>query len=252
MRERDAVRPLIDRLRDEPERRVRDAIAGALFRLTGVNGFDNVEIWETWWADNGKTFAVPDEVPELPDRSAGGTGAAFYGIPISSERVVFLIDQSGSMSAMGEAAESYRDQELNRLQVAVRETLGALARMHDRARVNVVFFHSTIHPWEDKLQKLGSKRKVLQRELEAKQPTGGTNIYDGLELALRMDDVDTIFLLSDGAPGQGKFVATADILRAVRRENQTRRIAIHCVAIGMESELLKRLAAENGGRYVRR
>ena len=38
----------------------------------------------------------------------------------------------------------------------------------------------------------------------------------------------------------------------VRRENETRRIAIHCVAIGMESELLRKLAAENGGRYVRR
>ncbi len=43
-----------------------------------------------------------------------------------------------------------------------------------------------------------------------------------------------------------------DILRAVRRENQTRRVAIHCVSIGMESELLRLLAAANGGRYVRR
>jgi len=67
-----------------------------------------------------------------------------------------------------------------------------------------------------------------------------------------MEDVDTIFLLSDGVPGLGKFVTTPDILRAVRRENQIRRIMIHCVAIGTESELLRQLAAENGGRYVRR
>ena len=67
-----------------------------------------------------------------------------------------------------------------------------------------------------------------------------------------MPDVDTIFLLSDGAPGAGKYVATPDILRAVRRENQTRRIAIHCVSIGMDSDLMKKLARENGGRYARR
>ncbi len=67
-----------------------------------------------------------------------------------------------------------------------------------------------------------------------------------------MKDVDTIFLLSDGAPGTGKYVATDDILRAVRRENQTRRIAIHCVSVGMDSQLLRKLAEQNGGRYVRR
>jgi len=30
------------------------------------------------------------------------------------------------------------------------------------------------------------------------------------------------------------------------------RIAIHCVSIGTDSTLLKKLAAANGGKYVRR
>ena len=67
-----------------------------------------------------------------------------------------------------------------------------------------------------------------------------------------MKGVDTVFLLSDGVPGSGKYVATKDILRAVRRLNQTRRIAIHGIAIGQDSDLLKSLAIENGGKYVRR
>lgn len=252
LRSRDGVLPLIDRLEEEQEQRVRDLIARTLFELTGVNAYDNVKTWRLWWSENGKDFTVPDEIPQLPDRSAGGTAAGFYGIPIVSERVVFLIDQSGSMSAVGQEAESYRDEPLDRLDVAVRETLGALKKLGDRARVNVVMFHSTIHPWKDQLQKLGSNRKSIERELESKRPTGGTNIYDALELALQMEDVDTIFLLSDGSPGRGKYVAPQEILRAIRRENQTRRIAIHCVSIGMDSGLLRKLAAENGGRYVRR
>lgn len=252
LRAREAVLPLIECLDGEEERRVRDTIARVLFELTGVNCSDNLKTWRLWWSENGKSFAVPEEVPQLPDRSAGRTAAGFYGIPIVSERIVFLIDQSGSMSAIGEQKEHYADKDLNRLDVAVRETLAAMGKLGDRAKVNVIMFHSSIHPWDDQLQRLGPNRKKLKRTLESKQPVGGTNIYDGLELALRMKDVDTIFLLSDGSPGQGKFVAAQDILRAIRRENQTRRIAIHCVAVGMESALLRALAAQNGGNYVRR
>ena len=119
--------------------------------------------------------------------------------------------------------------------------------------VNVDFFHTTHRGWKDRLTKLTKgSRKNLISHLEKQNPTGGTNIYDPLEAALTDDHVDTILLLSDGVPGSGKYVATEDILRGVRRLNQTRRIAIHCVSLGMDSALLKRLAAENGGRYVRR
>ncbi|MCK5944157.1 MAG: HEAT repeat domain-containing protein, partial [Planctomycetes bacterium] len=252
LRVRAAVLPLIERLEHEQERRIRDAIALALFQLTGVNAADNLKTWRLWWSENGKSFSVPEEVPVLPQQSASGTGAGFYGIPVVTERVVFLIDKSGSMSAVEEQEQTTEAKTRNRLDIAVRETLGALGKLADRARVNVIFFDNAFHPWEDELQKLGPNRKKLQRELESERPGGGTNIYDGLEFALRMKDVDTIFLLSDGAPGSGKFVATEDILRGVRRENQTRRIVIHCVAVGMESDLLRRLASENGGRYARR
>ena len=64
--------------------------------------------------------------------------------------------------------------------------------------------------------------------------------------------MDTILFLSDGVPGAGRYIATNDILRGVKRLNQTRRIAIHCVSIGTDSDLLRKLAAANGGQYVRR
>ena len=44
----------------------------------------------------------------------------------------------------------------------------------------------------------------------------------------------------------------SDILREVRKLNRTRKIAIHCIALGFDSTLLKALAAQNDGRYVRR
>jgi len=252
LRTKASIEPLIGRLAVEEEERVRDAIATTLFRLTGMNLYDNAGIWQQWWKENGAGFEVPEQIPQPPEQHAG-TQAGFYGIPVKSERVIFVIDQSGSMSAAGDLDADDDEKSGNRLDVAVREVLGAVAKLKNSARINVILFETTIHPWKDKLQKLGSgTRSELRKELESKKPMGGTNLYDGLELALQAKDVDTVFLLSDGVPGSGKYVATPDILRAVRRENQTRRVAIHCVSIGMDSELLRLIAEQNGGRYVRR
>ena len=49
-----------------------------------------------------------------------------------------------------------------------------------------------------------------------------------------------------------QFIRMQDIVREIGKVNQLRRIVIHCVSLGRDSTLLKRLASENGGRYVRR
>ena len=95
-------------------------------------------------------------------------------------------------------------------------------------------------------------RAALTTHLLRQKPTGGTNLYDGLEEALIDREVDTILLLSDGIPVGGRYVSTPDILRAIRRLNQTRRVVIHCVSLGRDSPLLRSLAEEHGGQYVRR
>ncbi len=249
---RASIPPLVKRLRVEEIERVRDALADALFRLTGQNLYDDAKAWADWWRRNEGTFEVPAEIPDRTFEDVGGTQAGFYGIPVKTERVAFVIDQSGSMSAPG-GVDDESGEERNRLDVAIHEVKGALARLPNRAKACVIMFHSTIHPWKDTLQKLnGSNRTHLEKHLDGMRPTGGTNLYDGLELALRMRNVDTVFLLSDGVPGAGTYVTTRDILREVRSLNQTRRIAIHTISIGRDSELMKRLAKENGGRYVQR
>ena len=246
-------------LEREEESRLKNAAAAALFRITGVNLYDQEKLWRRWWDEHGKDFEVPKKVPVMPKEDQGGSVAGFYGIPVNSGRAIFVIDQSGSMSAAARAKEMVSrtkdgdEPAVNRLDVAVGEVIGAVAKMKSRDRVNVIMFHSTIHPWRPSLQRLTKgNRGALKKHLLSLRPTGGTNIFDALEKALEDKEVDTIFLLSDGSPGSGKFVATNYILREIRRLNQTRRVAIHCVSIGRDAELMKRLAAENGGRYVRR
>ncbi len=253
LRHEGAIVPLIERLEREDEARILDAVANALYRITGLNLYDDAVLWRRWWKEEGKGFEMPETVNDLPPQDAGGTRAGFYGIPVRSGRVIFVIDQSGSMSAEDARPTTTGAPSGNRLDLAVKEVLGAVKGMKNRDFVNVILFHTTIHPWQDHLTRLTSKNRAeLAKHLLQKKPTGGTNLYDGLERALLEEEVDTIFVLSDGMPGSGKYVAKEDILRAVRRLNQTKRVAIHAVSIGMDADLMKQLAAQNGGRYVRR
>lgn len=253
LRLKEGIPALIEQLAKEEVGRIRKAIARALHMLTHQNLYENAKTWRAWWKQHGATFEVPEMAPDMVDKDIGGTSAGFYGIPVDTERVVFVIDQSGSMSAAGLRGDQDEDNNKNRLQIAVQEVLKALDQLPKAARANVVLFHTTIHPWEDKLVKLSSaNRSKLRNHLTRQNPTGGTNLYDGIEAALQMEDVDTIFVLSDGAPGAGKYTQPRDILRGIRGLNQVRRIAIHCVSIGMDSDLMRNIARENGGKYVTR
>ncbi len=244
VRVRRAVLPLIRRLSKEEVPRIVAAIANTLFRTTGRNFYDIVELWERWWKEHGEDFEVPEKIPEIkPDDHSGRSVASFYGVPVETDRMIFVIDQSGSMSSLSGGRTN--------LQVAVEQTLKVVRSLGKNARLNVILFETRIHPWQKQLVKVNANtRGALKKHLLSRRPMGGTNLYDGLEMALLTRGVDTIYLLSDGSPGSGKFVQQEDILREVRKINRTRRIAIHCIAVGFDSPLMKELAAQNSGRYV--
>jgi HEAT repeat protein len=245
---REGVLPLIDRLDREESARVRMAIAEALFRLTGQDLLDSAEAWRAWWKDNGATFAVP-ATPPARKADESRTVARFYGLPVRTERVCFVLDRSESMEGVQGGDGALR----TRLDVAAGELAAALKRLPDKARVNVVLFDSEVESWKKSLAPLSDSNRADLKGFIAKQkPKGKTNLYDALEAALLFEGVDTIFLLSDGDPTAGYYRATDAVLQAVRRLNQTRRIAIHAVAIGRDSELMRRLAVESGGTYARR
>jgi len=68
-------------------------------------------------------------------------------------------------------------------------------------------------------------------------------------LAMEDPDIDTIYLLTDGIPSSGELTNADDILDAVLRENRIRQVVIHCISIGLNSTLLKDLAAMTDGEY---
>jgi len=249
VRAKESVPLLIALLRKEDRVRVRKAAAESLFRLTGEDYGDFHEIWERWWHDRGEGLAMPERTPERKARPQGErrTVAAFYGVPVDSDRVAFVLDVS---SSMGGSTFTPEGSELDR---AVKETLKVVKALPDRAKVNVIVFESQIRVWKRGLTALSSgARKALGSFLAEQRPSGSTNLYDALEAALKLKDVETIYLLSDGDPTTGRLTGEEEILEAVLQLNRDKRAAIHCVALGGGSRLLRRLSEVTSGTYVQR
>ncbi|MEM8883508.1 MAG: HEAT repeat domain-containing protein [Planctomycetota bacterium] len=257
VRHKTAISPLIAHLEEEQDKRVRRAVAEALFRTTGQHLYDMHDLWIQWWSRNHSGFRVPAAVPTKKKGKGGErrTVASFYGVPVDSERVAFVIDRSGSMGggfsfgANGELEQSKKTD----LDKAIEQTIRVSEKLKDGSHINVIFFETGVQQWSDKLVKLtpGTRRK-LRNYLERQQPGGSTNLYGGLVKAMSMRDVDTIYLLSDGSPTEGKYTEDEDVLREIGKLNKRLRIQIHCIALGFRSDLLEKLAAQTGGTYVQK
>jgi len=247
VRVKQAIPALIAQLEREEMKRIKRAIGETLFKLTGQGYHDLAELWARWWQGFGEGFVVPEEIPDRKVRKDGRrTVATFYGVPVESDRVVFVIDHSGSMG-------SRRTEGGTEFDKAVAETLKVAAQLESGAKLNVVLFESAVTRWKKGLVPASRRhRAALKRYLGKKAERGGTNLFDALEMALLTKGVDSIYLLSDGSPNEGKFVRPEDILRAVRELNRIRRITIHCIALGFDTDLLRDLASQSGGTYTRK
>ena len=184
--------------------------------------------------------------PAAPD---GGTVLEYYGIPLASERIVFVLDLSESMNRparMGDRGGR------TRLDLAREELAKAIGGLDPRARFDVLFFNRGRIPWKRDLQPATPENRTAAIEFAERSLTApGTAIYDALEMALGLEGADTVFLLTDGEPVGGRFVEEWDILREIARLDRTRRIRIHTIGVAKPAPLLRRLAEESGGTYVR-
>ena len=78
---------------------------------------------------------------------------------------------------------------------------------------------------------------------------GATNVFDALDKAFALEDVDTIYLLSDGQPAGGKIDDPLLLRQEIQAWNATRRIPIHTISLGGDVMLLRRLAEDSGGVF---
>lgn len=263
---KDAVAPLIEAMERE-EGRLRGDAREALKACTGLDKGDDPKGWKAWWV--AQAAGSPAAAAVTP---SGDTLVKYYGIPVTSKRLVFLLDHSGSMQEpaawQGVVTEATplsgspkdglpplpaRPPGGRKWDVAVWELSRVLYRLPPDAAFNVICFDHEYISWQPRLQRASpaAKRSALEF-LQGVQPAGLTNLFDPLERAFTMgvgpgvvpaktsvDDVDTIYIVTDGIPNLGQVPEPLRILQKVMEMNRYRRIAIHTVWIGIKPGIVR-------------
>lgn len=260
------------------EGRIERAVMDALTELTGER-FRNPTVWPRWWKDNQSGFqplteqefkdlmakreAAAEEASEGENKTVVGS---FFGVDLDSERLTFLIDSSGSMEAPmaprsgdrrgpttgGDGDGRRAPRGGTRLEVAKNELLYFLGDLPPSALVNVGRFSDGADAWSNSLERVDKEKtkRSIRAFVEQLVPGGGTNIYAAMQLAFQDPDVDTIMLLSDGAPSVGEVLDTGTIAQHVGVWNAHRGVTIHVVCIGVDQPDLRRMAEDSGGSYT--
>lgn len=244
VRDLSTIPMLIARLDDE-KGRLREDLLDALQDLTGYR-FLQTNRWERFWREDGEGFKMPPPRERKRRSTADGNTKGFFNIPVVSDRVAFVIDVSGSMSA-----KIGTDGKRTRISEAKRQLCIAVDAMAGNRFFNVIVYGTNVDPLSDRLVKATDANKAdMTSRVKALKLRGATNIHGALETAFADPDVDTIFLLTDGQPSAGRIVDQDELADEVARWNLSRRVVIHTVSIGNRSKLMQRLADESGGSFV--
>lgn len=264
IREARAAEALLARLR-HTDPAVRAAARESLVRLCAVDHGTDPAAWERWWEGARAGFVFPTEGPpaEAPsgpadadrgrtsDRPRDGrpTFARFFGIELRGPRVAFVIDFSQSMWGP-------------RRERAERELVAAVKGLPSSASFSVILFNERVWWFRPGPLPARPQEKLdLVRFLPEQETKSYTNLHDAVEEALgllgvgaaRRDPppgIDEIVVLSDGVPNRGRVRGEDRVVESLTAMNAGR-ARIHCVSLGEPTtQLLRRLAEANGGRYV--
>ena len=254
VRSRSSIPVLIEGLANATGR-LRSDFHEALVELTAKDLGSGAGPWQTFWSKESESFQMPSESSSRTakrkrsqrDRAKGADSrAAFYGLEVISEGFVLVIDTSGSMA---KKVGTGRDTRLDR---AKEELVKTIDRVPEGALFNIIAFSDGSKPMSDGLIPMNDKsREEALGYVKLLRQGGGTNIYDSLEVAFDDERVDTIYLLSDGDPSVGDIVDPVALQSEVERWNSVRGVKINSIAVGQDHQLLRGLAKDSDGEYVR-
>ena len=158
--------------------------------------------------------------------------------------IVFVFDRSGSMAGD-----------------KIRQARGALSycldRLDPRDRFAVLAFGTDVDPLTDGLREaVPDAVRAAKERVAAMEARGGTAIYDAIGAALGLlkdsNRLAIVVFMTDGRPTVGP-TGTDEILDAARKANTAKaRLFVFGVGFDLNTDLLDRLATENGGaqQYV--
>jgi hypothetical protein len=253
-----ALRALIDMRGQLQKRRIEDGrlfhgVVEGLWEITGQE-YDNMRDWEKYWETQA---ARPDWQPITPSVPAGGRSGrtvlarsvpSFFGREIRSARALFIIDVSGSMTAIDpeqpieDEVEEVTDPagrgrtavkrgprgrgglrpdfgepgQRTRIQRVKRQLYRMIEKYPVGRHFAVLSFSTDVGPLVA-AQKRGSfypvrmterTRQEVLEQIPSLFANGYTRTDLAFEAAFRFDGINTIYLLSDGYPQKDPKLGT--------------------------------------------
>jgi von Willebrand factor type A domain len=262
LRHKNAIPLIIAQMKSESGRPLEE-FAATLERLTGAPLGQDVPRWEEWWRNKGAEFELAataerpkTEGPGKKKAKYGDTTVEFLGLPITSRRIIFVVDISGSMQELARGILK-NDTDVGggtttRMEVVKRELAACIDKLEAEALFNVIVFNENVYSWLNSgMAKMGKKtREDGKQYVMTREAAGGTNLYDAVRQAFQDADCDTIYILSDGQPTYGEQTDPATIRADIAKWNATRHIKIHTIAVGEQLDLLKAISSDAGGEHV--
>lgn len=253
-----ALRALIDMREELQKRRIQDGrlfhgVVEALWEITGQE-YDDMKDWEKYWETQA---ARPDWQPVTPSVPAGGRSGrtvlarsvpSFFGKEIRSARALFIIDVSGSMTAIDPEQPSEDEVEdaadpggtgrtivrrgsrgrggprpdfgdpgqRTRIQRVKRQLYRMIEKYPVGRYFAVLSFSTDVSPLVA-VQKRGASYPVrmterTRQEVLERIPSlfakGYTRTDLAFETAFQFDGINTVYLLSDGYPQKDPKLGT--------------------------------------------
>ncbi len=280
-----AIPVLIELLDDvsKKNRMRRMEIEDGLYELTAQQ-FEFTEDWSKWWDTAGDSFdpkkahAEGEGKTGVLKRKRDKDNPEFFGVEIVSNKVMFVVDKSGSMQYWdkggGEEGSSRSDEfsegrrRINRVK---QQLAAAIRKLSKGSQFNVVAFSDRIIVLNPKglVPATGKWKKKGVDFAKGLSANGTTHTDDALAKAFEDKKIDTIVLLTDGQPvKQNAGNLIPQILEDTRRRNKLRKIKIFTFGFdgaplappGQQdppagdytplTEFLKKLAGDNYGKYT--
>ena len=216
------------------------------------------DLWAKWYTEFRKGKLTEEGKLAKGERISVST---YYNFKIFSDRVMFVIDTSGSMKWLEAPPQ--------RIDVAKKQLLMAIKSLDEKTLFNVMTFASDIHTWRPN-EVLATEKNIASclEWLENRLlPRGGTNTYGAIQQTLANNPkIDTVYFLSDGLPSSGTMEVQEEILVALRDMNRFRKVVFNTIALVFGKSkiekawkyedpdemgaFMQRMAEETGGESV--
>lgn len=207
---------------------------------------------------------APDPVVSTAPLPSSLPPPTFFGKDITSTgSIVYVIDQSGSMSITVGTFTNENGKTVtgaSRFDRAKSELVRSITSLPKSFTFNVIFYDECIRPWQKKnVPADDANKKAVLSFIGGQQPMGFTNTGLGVASALQDKQCKSVVLLSDGEPNfldcACNYVGSYEEHKSLIRNSNSQSARIDCFGIGVAGDpdarrFMQDVAAASMGTYV--